>query len=249
MATDILSDSFAIRDIRSISHMAPGSPWKIPGNPLHTQHREVHGKPLLSQQGSSPAHSMAQLWGTWGCPAALLERRWRYVKIMWKSLGTRNPADSWLLCSPSSLGSSSAPSSSMGWVLMGRWETQSVPWEQVWGLCRLSEHSPEERQFRCLLDTTRFCKSMFSVLVLPRCLIGAVTENVGLQKIPKWQNKDHIVKIKAVAFRPSSWSHIINLFRNLLVHSQPVGTLSIFFLSFLGISLCNYTSLLPYIFP
>lgn len=32
----------------------------------HTQHQEVHGKALLSQQGSSPAHSVAQPRGTWG---------------------------------------------------------------------------------------------------------------------------------------------------------------------------------------
>lgn len=202
----------------------------MPGNPL----TDSTGKSTGNHCRHSKAHSQLTVWHNHGGPegpAALLERRWRYVKIMWKSLGTRHPADSWLLCSPSSIGSSSAPSSSMGWVLMGRWETQGVPQDQVWGLCRLSEHSPEERQFRCLLDTARFCKPMFSVLVLPRCLIGAVTENVSLQKIPKWQNKDHIVKIKAVAFHPSSWSHVINLFRNLLVHSQPVGALSIFFLS------------------
>lgn len=105
---------------------------KIPGT--GTQHEEVNGKPLPLQQGSSPAHHHGGPGGSASCSSPW---RQRYVKITWKSLGTRHPAERRVLCSPFSLGSSSAPSSSKGWVLAGRWGTQGVPPEQVWGLCRL----------------------------------------------------------------------------------------------------------------
>lgn len=174
---------------------------------------------------------------------------WRYVKIMWKPLGTRHPEGAGS-CALLPLLAPALPLQ-VQWAGC-RWggEKLEVCHKSGCGVYGGSGSTCQRRgQFRCLLDTTRFCKLRISVLVLARHLIGAVTENVGLQKIPKQQKKDHIIKIRALTFHPFSWSHIINLFRNLLVHSQPVGILSIFFLSFLGISSCNYTSLLPYIFP
>lgn len=50
MASDILSDIFVIRDIRHISHTAPGSPWETTA---------VTARLI-------PAHRMAQSWRTWG---------------------------------------------------------------------------------------------------------------------------------------------------------------------------------------
>lgn len=243
MATDILSDIFALGNIRCFSHTVTGSPhelgiktwWETPASCHH------HSRAYL-QLG----HGMAYPWRT--CGLSHLQFSPKLVEISQNPLGTSHPSGE-LPLHPhflflSSKGDkqlcfgfewlSSAPLSWAGWVLIGRLKIQGVP--------RAALRDGSGVSYIWLSDVNLRLQLWWS----PDTWLGLSLKS-GFQKIPKGENNDCIVKIKTTAFHPSSLSYVINVFWGLLTHSPHVRTSNYIFLHFLGISFCNYTFLLPYI--
>lgn len=179
MATDILSDIFALGNIRCFSHMVTGSPhelgiktwWETPASCHH------HSRAYL-QLG----HGMAYPWRT--CGLSHLQFSPKLVEISQNPLGTSHPSGELPLAPSLSV------SLQQGWqtTLLWLWVTQLSSLK----LSRMSfdrevensrcAKSCLERRFRCLLYMTQWCKPTVAALVVPRYLTGAVTK--------KWFSKN-----------------------------------------------------------
>lgn len=87
MATDILSDIFALRNIRCFSHMAMGSPQELEmKTSWETTASRCHHSGAYSQSGIS----MACPWGT--CGLSHLQLSPKLVEVSQNPLGTSHPS-------------------------------------------------------------------------------------------------------------------------------------------------------------
>lgn len=125
MATDILSDIFALRNIRCFSHMAMGSPQELEmKTSWETTASRCHHSGAYSQSGIS----MACPWGT--CGLSHLQLSPKLVEVSQNPLGTSHPSAELTQLSPLKLNGMSFG----GEVGNSRHAKSRLPREQVLGI-------------------------------------------------------------------------------------------------------------------